>query len=385
MAEEKEKNGLLIVSGCPRSGTSVCMDIQRVAHGEENILGEKFPQETRKQMREKMLERQEGEPEHDHIVRKYLIEKQIEQEKNSMSEEEREFKDMNPEGFWEMAFTVRGVVYQAQFKELLSKILAGKEHKVCKVVSQGLLNSDPMYLGKIIYMIRHPRAVAKSQERLRRQLPDPIVNGKKVKFHTPEMYISVTGQAARFFLMYPEVPVRFFHYEELLERPKEIIDEMQEFVGYGDYSKAYGIVQPKLNRSKHENVPNNLWEDAMFVYEEFCKAAKIINSGGKREEANKHFEAILKYLSNPKNEFNRSKRHWRCYRAKMNVNEVMCKACMSNPGVRENLKLHSEKTEGKFTKHWSKEPCLFECGLDLDREKYLTIEESIKNNFWYRP
>ena len=33
---------------------------------------------------------------------------------------------------------------------------------------------------------------------------------------------------------------------------------------------------------------------------------------------------------------------------------------------------------------WEMEPCAFECGKDLDREKseYLSIKESTKNNFW---
>ena len=44
---------------------------------------------------------------------------------------------------------------------------------------------------------------------------------------------------------------------------------------------------------------------------------------------------------------------------------------------------HSESSTGNLARHWSKEPCLFECGLDLDRkESYLTVEESIENNFW---
>ena len=70
--------GLLLVSGCPRSGTSLCMDIQRLAHGEDVILGEKFPQEGRKKALEEMKEQQEGESKGHTSCRAYLTGKQDE-------------------------------------------------------------------------------------------------------------------------------------------------------------------------------------------------------------------------------------------------------------------------------------------------------------------
>jgi hypothetical protein len=383
-----ERNGLIIVSGCPRSGTSVCMDIQREAHGEDAILGEKFPQENRKKAMRELLEKKEDETYAEHSVRKYLLNKQLEQEENQLTDDERKWRDMNPEGFWEMAFTVRGIIYTPMHKDVLNKVMNG-EKKICKVVSQGLLWSDPMYISKIIYMIRHPRAVAKSQERLIRGFD--VVDKKTgelknmfdgIKIHTPEMYIAVTIQAANFFLNNPEIPVQFFHFEDLIEKPIEVIDKMSKFVGSGDYTKAYGIVQPKLNRSKHEDVHSNLWKDSIFVYDRFCKAATMINEGVDRKKVNILFKEIIEYFDNPRVMYNREKRHWRCFRAKQTVNESMCKSCISSYSCRQNFKKYSEKTEGYVAKHWSEEPCLFECGMDLDREEHLTIEESIKNNFW---
>jgi hypothetical protein len=382
-----ERNGLLIVSGCPRSGTSVCMDIQRVAHGDDKILGHKFPQENRKKQREEMLARLEGENPHMWQIRKYLFEKQEAEQNSKMDEDERDFRDMNPEGFWEMAFTVQGVIYRPQFKELLEGVLEG-DQKICKVVSQGLMDSDPMYLGKIIYMMRHPRQVAKSQERLVRgfNFKDPETGKIKnaledFKIHSPEMYIGVTVQASQFFLNNPDIPVRFFDFDDLIENPEDTIDEMGKFVGYGDYTKAYDVVQKKLKRSFPEDIPNPLWEDAEFVYDKFYNAANIINGNGIREEAESLFRDIIEYFQDP---YNRDKMNWRCFRAKQQVNETMCRGCISSPAMRANMKSRSESIEGQFTKHWSEEPCLFECGFDLDRDKseYITIEESIKNNFW---
>jgi hypothetical protein len=60
----------------------------------------------------------------------------------------------------------------------------------------------------------------------------------------------------------------------------------------------------------------------------------------------------------------------------------MCKLCYNDPATREQYKRHSEELDNEVFQSWRWEPCLFECGMDVDREKYLTIEESIANNFW---
>jgi len=383
------RKGYLAVSGCPRSGTGLNMDIQRVAHGDEAIMGEKFPQESRKKMQEEMLAKLEEETDAEHRVRKYLIEKELLRHELQQDKQEQKYKDMNPEGFWECAFSVQGIIYRPQFAEELASVRNGK-FRVVKVVSQGLLASDPVYIGQVICMIRHPRAVAKSQERLTRgfNYTDPETGEVKNAFenmviHTPEMYIGVTVQAAQWFLQNPRIPVLFIHFEDLVSSPKTEIDKMAKFVGRGDYEKAYDVVQPKLNRSKHEDVESHLWEDAEFVYEKFCEATASINEGEGRAKANRRFKAIVRYFQDPRRAYNREKRNWRCYRSKHMVSENQCKACFNNPVVANNFKKHSELQMGNVAKHWSKEPCLFECGMDLDRKKpYLTIEESIENNWW---
>jgi len=383
------RKGFLVVSGCPRSGTSLCMDIQGKAHGYEVIMGEKFPQENRRKAKEEMLEKMEGEKPHLYRVRKYLMEKEfLNQSLREPKGNREKYKDMNPEGFWECAFSVQGIIYRPQFRKVLSEVRRG-DFKVVKVVSQGLMMSDPIYIGKIIYMMRHPRAVAKSQERLTRGFNWTDDNGEvhnafeNMKIHTPEMYISVTCQAANWFLTNPRVPVLFINFEDLVSEPKEQVDKMSEFVGRGDYKSAYDVVQPKLNRSKHEDVPNSLWEDAEFVYEQFTAAAESINAGEGRRKANKHFREIVEYFQDPRRAFNREKSNWRCYRSKHMVNANMCRACYNDPVAAANFKRHSESTEGKVANPWQEEPCVWECGMDLDREEpYLTIEESIENNWW---
>jgi len=406
------RRGFLVISGCPRSGTSVNMDIQRAVHGEEVILGSKFPQENRQKMRLQMTDRQDGEPDHLWQVRRYLTDKQVQAEDAKMPVNERQFRDMNPEGFWEMNFTVTGIspymvrrgasaLFSPHLQGLLDEVENGA-FRIVKVVSQGLMPSNPRYIGKIIYTIRHPRAVAKSQERLVRGFNYRDENGdlhnafEDMVIHTPEMFIHVTTMAASFLLSYLTIPIRFYHFEDLVAKPCEVIDDMGEFVGVGDYTKAYDIVQPRLNRSKHEDVESPLWDDAEFVYARFCEAADVINEykgdnanavRKRRKMAESALKSILEYMADPKRQSNREKRSWLCYRAKHQVTEAMCRECVKGGEVARNFKTHSETTESHFgvTKHWSEEPCLFECGMDLDRnpDDYLTIEESIRNNSWH--
>ena len=63
---------MIVVSGCPRSGTSLMMESLRRALGEDRILGIRFPFSDRAA---KLSERREDEENGEYAVRKYLMEK----------------------------------------------------------------------------------------------------------------------------------------------------------------------------------------------------------------------------------------------------------------------------------------------------------------------
>jgi hypothetical protein len=392
------------------------MLIQKAVHGKEAIIGEEFPQERRKEQLERLALQQEGEPRHMWEIRKYLTGKQQEDLEARTPSHEKDFRDMNPDGFWECEFSVAGIspyrfsrqgrpMYAPDLQTLLDEVEEGKDLRIMKVVSQGLLNSNPRYIGKLLYSIRHPRAVAKSQERLIRGFnyldkeTGEVKNAfEDVVVHTPEMFIQVTTQAAAFLLRYPEIPVHFLHFEDLVENPSAELDKIAEFVGTGDYRKARGVVKQSLNRSHHEDVESELWPDAEVVYERFCRAAEILNQykGSRpsrlrkqREKARGELEALLDYMRDGRRPTNKQKANWRCFRAKRTATAALCRECVKGGRVMRSLKRHSEATPSQFgvTKHWSQEPCLFECGLDVEREpsEYITPKESIENNSWNTP
>lgn len=355
---------MILVSGCPRSGTSVTMDILRVSLGEENIIGKRF---IREEIPE--LEQAEGERDAHFAVRQYVYGKSKDAREKAINER-NDVADMNPNGFWECEFSVQGINYKYYNRKWLDELYTEGKNKVVKIVSQGLLKSDPKYIDKIIYLMRHPRNVAKSQERLGRRFDMKFGEERKNIFddivvHTPEMYIEVTLKACRWLIENKDVPVLFIEFDKLQKNPDKEIKRMAKFVGYGDFKKAKNIVEPKLNRSKQENHENVLWEDAEFIYEMFKK--------GK-------FEEILEAFKDPKRMSNRMNHCWVCPRSNMEVDETDCQKCISNGIVRENFKKRAEILGIDYLS----EPCLFECGMnvDMDDQDCLTIDESIRYNSW---
>lgn len=336
---------MIVVSGVPRSGTSVCMDIQRAVHGEDMILGSKFPQENKNRKR---------------IEPKTPIQKYIREQSEKFREENEkpfDYKDLNPNGFWECIFTVQGIRYRQALKKLFERIK--KERNLfCKIVCSGLIPSDPDYIDKIIFTLRDPHSVAKSQERLKNSAPDA-----EIAKHSPRMFISNIVQASKFFLDNPDIPVFIYNYEDLMENPKEVIDKMQDFLKFGDYSKAYNVVNPKLQRSHEDNIKEDaMFEDAEHIYELF-KQHK--------------FQEIVDYMKDPKRITNRIQRSWMCLRMGKQVTEHMCKACKSSEDTRRNF-IDNAKLKGI---NFLDQPCAFDCGMNLDAEP-ISVEESIKNNHW---
>lgn len=350
---------MIVVSGCPRSGTSLMMDLMRVTFGEDRLHGEKFPQEKRIKY---LDEPHEGEDKWKFQCRQYLQRPNY----HKVKEEFEETKDMNPNGFWEGLYSVQGVYYRFHDHENLKKLENEKrgEKTIAKIVSQGLIASDPKYIDKIVYMIRHPRAVAKSQERLKRFMPvEPGPNDDEIKIHTPEMYIKVTGMAARWLLTYPDVPVLHVHFDALIEKPKETLTEIQSFIDDGDFSKAIKQIEPKLRRSLPEDIPHHLWEEAEKVYELFCA---------------KDYQGVVDYLKEDDRKIHREGQQFMCPRRGLAAVENQCIVCRSeNPTVRENFKKYSEQ----HGIDWVNEPCMYECGLGPG-PNYKTIDESIINNHW---
>ena len=146
---------MIVISGCPRSGTSLLMDCMRHTFGDDRIMGAKFPQE--KNLQDKQYENEDDNAFETRMHLSSIF------NKDKIEKAQKDFeliKDMNPNGFWECRYSVAGIKWHIGFKD--------NPKTIVKVVSQGLPQTDPRYVDKMIYMLREPHQVAKSQERLRR-------------------------------------------------------------------------------------------------------------------------------------------------------------------------------------------------------------------------
>ena len=352
-----------IISGISRSGTSLMMDCMLKTFGEERIYGEKFPQE--KQM--EYLEKQHPEEEdHRFQCRQYL-------NRDSIARTKEDFKkscDMNPNGFWESPYAVQGVFYRFQDRLKLEQWEYEDKPTICKIVGRGLWQSDPQYIDKIVYMIRHPRDIAKSQERLKRGLPEFIDNEgnnhkleDEITIHTPKMYIQVTQAVCAWLVEYPFIPMLHVYYDELVERPENVFKEIQEFLEEGDFKKAIKSINPRLRRSKAEDIKNTLWGVAEAIYLMFLE---------------EDYQGVLDYLEDTPLDVDEGEARFPCTRTGQSVNSNECKSCKSPTSITSELVKRAEDSNI----NWRAEPCMYDCGFGPG--PYITITESIKNNSWSR-
>ena len=351
---------MYIISGCPRSGTSLMMDLMRESFGDERILGKKFPSEKNN------IPKTKHETDAQYNARVYVDE----HIKSKRSDSLGNSKDMNPNGFWEMEYTVKGVKYDFNDRNRLEELKVESPKSFCKIVSQGLSQSDPTYIDKIIYMIRHPREVAKSQERLIRSGPingdnAPMVNGKAVKIHTPEMYIQVTTSASQWLLSYPEIPVLFVHYNDLIENATEVLSQIEDFLGEDilDKPKVSQVIDSSLRRSQPEDIESDLWIVSEKVYELFCS---------------KQYQELLTYMAEQDIEMRKKNRKLFCMRTESVVGNNICSLCISKTNPYSKNQIPVSESKGI---DWRSKPCIYECGFREGFEP-LTIQESIDNNFW---
>lgn len=325
------------------------MDCLRHALGEERLLGKQFPQKE-----ESDLTTPFGR------WHQYLLDTQQIEHPDSM-------EDLNPNGFWEDGrFTVKGLRYRASMQNLLKSIRADSLSYFAKIVSQGMGKTDPVYVTKVIFMLRHPRAVAKSQERLSHQkfktADGTIFDIDSKVIHTPKMFINVSLTAARWLLDNPEVPYIIIEYDDLIEQPVETLARVQEFLGEGNFKQAATIVNPKLRRSFPQEVENSLWGEAEKTYELF-KQQKL--------------QELLTFFDDPKRLIHRETRGWTCVRFNGGVNEAQCRACKASDEFRATLRNFADE----HSIPWRERPCAYEVAFDC-MHPLISIEESIQSNFW---
>lgn len=352
-----------VVSGTARSGTSLMMSILLNGLGKHRLIGYKFPQF------EKYLDKLENETNHEHLIRLF-------NESNNplFKEKKQKAYEMNPQGFWEdPSCVVSGLHYIPSKLKIINKIKNAKEPQVLKLDGRGLPKSNPQYINKVIFMLRNPHEVAKSQENLIRDSKYKMEDGTEIDLfenltpNTPEMFINTNINCAKWFVDNPKVKHITILYDDLLEKPEEVIDKIDKFLldKNSNFKESYKLIRKKLRRSTNfssEYDEYDLWKEAELVYQ-FMQY--------------NDYKELIKYSQNNKLEFVKRNKNWICARYESRVFYKTCEQCINNKKFRNRLKNFAEKNKID----WANNPCSYECAFKLDN-KLISIDESILNNFW---
>jgi hypothetical protein len=332
------------------------MDLFRVALGEGRILAEKFPMD-----RGYFTGQREGEPDGLYSAREYVQQK-MRPEKGRAKRLERS-RQLNPNGFFEMEWSVRGISYSIARADILKSCKTAPV-PVAKVVSQGLANTDPQYITKIVYLIRNPRSVAKSQENLRGKFPtgaEPERNGQRVKENSVNMFCNVNYSAAQWFIANPHAPHMVIEYDELIQNPNGVCADVGRFIGEGDWQTAAGRVDPKLKRSEPKANPEIDYTLADKIY-------SFVRAGNWPAVADA-FEADRDKPIDP------AQATIVCTRLGRKVVPNECSMCKGHKQTTANY----IQAAAKSGIDWAAEPCIRDVATGA-----ATIKGSIEENHWLR-
>jgi len=359
---------MIAIVGNPRSGTSLTSLIHVKLLGEDRCIGSKF-----------MGRDEATEPVHGPVkervltpIQEYARTKITEQipkmlhpdvlNRQAIERKKRleEMKDMNQEGFWECPFTVQGMKWSIGTAELWAKIRSMEKEPFCKLVNSGVSQTDPVHISKIVYVNRHPREVARSQEKLKGGMHDRVPEGDKI--HSPDFFIRSSVQFANWYLNHGKnIPLLMIDHGDLLAHPVETVAKIANFHGV-EPGDAHTVVRQDLYRSKKEEIPHPQFEDAIAIYEMMGRC---------------DFAGVVAYIRNPDRMTHKVNARFQCFRRGKMTTLAECQNCINKDDVKANFLIQAEKDGIE----WEKEPCALECGA-LDAKDAKSIADSIKDHSW---
>lgn len=199
---------MIVVSGCPRSGTSLMMQVLRAALGEDRVIGERWPASLSKVPP--------------------LVANQI--------------KALNPGGFWECEATLHGLRPRPR-KVPPEGAIADVDHgKAIKIVATGLGFTKPAHISHLLYMERHPWAQASSGSKSIADMQTGETVGQRGEAG-PETYIEATAMAAKYIAMH-RIPTMVVSLEQLTANAPYLMGMICGFLGFpdGDWGAGWALV-----------------------------------------------------------------------------------------------------------------------------------------------
>lgn len=158
-----------------------------------------------------------------------------------MTDNLRQADEDNPKGYYELE-----VVKELEHNKEWLKDAQGK---VVKIISQLLKELPPNYTYKIVFMRRHMNEILASQRQMliRRGEPTDTISDEKLA----KMFEMHLLQVENWLAKQPNMDVLYVHYNEILENPAEHVPRVNAFLGGDlDTEKMMSVVDRSLHRQR---------------------------------------------------------------------------------------------------------------------------------------
>ncbi len=150
--------------------------------------------------------------------------------------------DDNPKGYYEFERVKQIAQDQAWLEDANGKAV--------KMVSALLMQLPPRYTYKIIFMRRRMEEILRSQKVMldrRQQAPDKVGDDRMAVFFQNHLKQVETWLSAQ-----PNIQVLYIHYNEMMTDPQTQVDRIARFLRPGlDVVKMAAVVDHKLYRERH--------------------------------------------------------------------------------------------------------------------------------------
>lgn len=201
-------------------------------------------------------------------------------------------KKLNPKGFFETPFVSRGINLEQIEKRLqdkpekyeeFKKLLVEHDGHVIKIITGGLLHTSPFLIGKIIFCARNPRAISFSQTELSTNVS--VANNEKWEYPVlPNDCMRYIRDMTILLQKLDEYrdKICMINYEDMISKPAETIQKIISFLNISPSPSqeqrllAIQNIDPKLNRkSDPPLLEGEQWILANRLYEKLLKMEKI--------------------------------------------------------------------------------------------------------------
>lgn len=349
---------MIVVSGVGDSGMNTMMKLLNDALGTERVLGEEEVSASARM--ERLRQRRNDESDDEYRMRVYTLDKMIAEGQHAFSA-----LVSHP---WSSSFTHAGVRYNLSFADQLQELAAepSNARSVVKLYSQALVVSDPVYVDKVVFMVRPPREVVRRQVNVPGAQRVAAAAGvglaeQRVVPKSPKQYIQSLVGVARWFVKNPTVPTLLVSYHDVVSSVETVASSVQSFLGEGDFTGATNVVAGLSLSGELSQNDSALWTNVDELQTLF--------------EA-ENFQGVLDYRSTHRAVIEGKTKNWYCTRAGVNVAQGQCEKCQNSPAFRQKLKENAETRSIQ----WSLEPCAYECAYSAGT--HVSLAESVSSNFW---